>query len=207
MYGEELWGHWERVNAIMLSWLMNSVSKSLLSGIAFANTAVDVWNHLKERFDRVDGSRTFGLHKYIVSLQQGISSVSVYYTKLKNLWDELEALVPSLYCNCDKSQGILIYLNRQKLYQFLIRLNDSYYQARSQIILMDPLPVINQAYAVIVGDKSQKVMSISILSMGMNYVGLDSVATYSMMGSCSGPSVGSSSGTIQKFKEKHSSGM
>jgi len=34
IYGEELWGHWERVNAIVLSWLMNSVSKSLLSGIA-----------------------------------------------------------------------------------------------------------------------------------------------------------------------------
>ncbi|KAH0679854.1 hypothetical protein KY284_020939 [Solanum tuberosum] len=69
VYGEELWGQWKRVNAIVLSWLMNSVSKSLLSGVAFASSALQVWNDLKERFDRVDGSRTYSLHKDIVTLQ------------------------------------------------------------------------------------------------------------------------------------------
>ncbi|KAH0672182.1 hypothetical protein KY284_023269 [Solanum tuberosum] len=49
VYSDDLGGHWERVNAIVLSWLMNSVSKSLLSRIAFATTAFDVWNDLKER--------------------------------------------------------------------------------------------------------------------------------------------------------------
>lgn len=82
VYSDDLGGHWERVNAIVLSWLMNSVSKSLLSRIAFATTAFDVWNDLKERFDRVDGSRTYSLHKVITSLQQGTASVSVYYTRL-----------------------------------------------------------------------------------------------------------------------------
>lgn len=41
-FSEELWGQWERVNAIVLSWLMNSVSKSLLSDIAFASIAFQV---------------------------------------------------------------------------------------------------------------------------------------------------------------------
>lgn len=49
---------------------MNLVSKSLLSGIAFVTSALQVWNDLKERFDRVDGSRTYTIHKYIASLQQ-----------------------------------------------------------------------------------------------------------------------------------------
>lgn len=115
VYNEELWGQWERVNAIVLSWLMNSVSKSLLSGIAFATTAFDVWTDLKERFDRVDGSRSYSLHKDISSLQQGNMSVSVYYTRLKNLWDEFEALVPSPSCNCDRSKGFVIHLNKQNI--------------------------------------------------------------------------------------------
>ncbi|XP_055822124.1 uncharacterized protein LOC129890635 [Solanum dulcamara] len=85
IYGEELWSQWERVNAIVLSWLMNSVSKSLLSGIAFSSNAMDAWTDLQERFDRVDGSRTYSLHKEITTLQQGTTSISAYYTKLKAL--------------------------------------------------------------------------------------------------------------------------
>ncbi|XP_015164024.1 uncharacterized protein [Solanum tuberosum] len=171
---------------------MNSVSKSLLSGIAFATTAFDVWNDLKERFDRVDGSRTYSLHKDITSLQQGTASVSVYYTRLKTLWDEFEALVPPPCCNCDKSRGFVVHLNRQKLYQFFMGLNESYHQARSQILLMDPLPNINQAYAMIVGDESQKAVVTSTGGMGMSAVGMESLSLYSK--------VGNSSGVSQRFK-------
>ncbi|XP_055826288.1 uncharacterized protein LOC129894636 [Solanum dulcamara] len=131
MYTEEPWGQWERVNAVVLSWLMNAVLKSLLSGIAFASNALDVWTNLEERFDRVDGSLTYSLHKEIATLQQGTASVAVYNTKLKALWDEFEVLVPSPCCKCEKFRGFVAHMNRQKLYQFLMGLNDSYHQARS----------------------------------------------------------------------------
>jgi len=78
-------GNWERVNAIVLSWIMNSVSKSLLGGIMYASSAKVVWDDLFERFNKVDGSRTFNLHKEIATLSQGTSSVFVYYSKLKGL--------------------------------------------------------------------------------------------------------------------------
>lgn len=38
------------------------------------------------------------------------------------------------------------------------RLNDSYFQFRSQTLLMNPLPTMNQAYAMIVNDEGQKIM-------------------------------------------------
>ncbi|XP_049378051.1 uncharacterized protein LOC125842777 [Solanum stenotomum] len=126
----------------------------------------------EERFDRVDGSRTYSLHKDITSLQQRTASVSVYYTRLKNLWDEFEALVPPPCCNCDKSKSFVVHLNRQKLYQFLMGLNESYHQARSQIFLMDLLPNINQAYAMIIGDESQKAVVTSTSGMDMTAVDL-----------------------------------
>ncbi|XP_055834507.1 uncharacterized protein LOC129903053 [Solanum dulcamara] len=186
MYGEELWGQWERVNAIVLSWLMNSVSKSLLSGIAFASNASSVWTDLQERFDRVDGSRTYSLHKEIATLQQGTVSVSTYYTKLKALWDEFEVLVPSPCCNCEKSRGFVAHMNRQKLYQFLMGLNDTYHQARSQILMIDHLPNINQAYAMIVGDESQKAVVTGINNLGLYASNSESVAMYSRAGNSSG---------------------
>ena len=44
-YSENLWKHWDRVDAIVQSWLMNSVSKSL-GGIMYAATAKAVWQDL-----------------------------------------------------------------------------------------------------------------------------------------------------------------
>ncbi|XP_016546143.1 uncharacterized protein LOC107846212 [Capsicum annuum] len=155
-FHEKYWYQWERCNAIVLSWLMNSVSLNLVSGIAYASDAHAVWTELKERFDKVDGSRSFNLHREIATLVQGASSISVYFSKLKDLWNEVEALVPLPSCNCNKSKHFLDHVQRQKLYQFLMGLNDSYIQARSQILLMTPLPTINQAYSMLMSDESQK---------------------------------------------------
>ncbi|KAH0722748.1 hypothetical protein KY290_005396 [Solanum tuberosum] len=109
-FGEELWAQWGRANDVVLSWLMKVVSNSLLSGIVYASNAYVVWEELKERFDKVNGARTFNLHKEITSLTQGTSSVSTYFTKLKGLWNELKSLVPTLGCECEKSRDFLIYL-------------------------------------------------------------------------------------------------
>ena len=147
-YSENLWNHWDRVDSIVQSWLMNSVSKSSLGGIMYAATAKAVWQDLQESFTKIDGSRTFNLHKEIATLTQGVNSVTVYFSKLKTLWEEFEALVPPPGCNCERSKEFIVHLQKLKLFQFLMGLNDSYNQARSQILLMSPLPSINQAYAM-----------------------------------------------------------
>ena len=81
---------WDRCNAMVLSWLMSNVSKDLVSGILFCFNATLVWSDLNERFDKVNMSRIFHLHKSIVTHTQGTSLVSVYYSKLKDLWDEFD---------------------------------------------------------------------------------------------------------------------
>ncbi|XP_075080287.1 uncharacterized protein LOC142165810 [Nicotiana tabacum] len=146
--------HWERVNAIVLSWIMNSVSKGLLGGIMYASSAQAVWEDLLERFNKIDGSRTFNLHKEIATLTQGTASVSIYFSRLKDLWEEFEALVPAPPCDCEKSRDFVLYLQKLKLYQFLMGLNESYSQAKSQILMRSLLPTVNQAYAMIVSDES-----------------------------------------------------
>ena len=65
---------WDRVNAIVLGWILNTISEELFRGKIFSKRASDVWTELKETFDRVDGSVTFNLHHKINSLSQnGIS--------------------------------------------------------------------------------------------------------------------------------------
>lgn len=85
---------WDRCNAIVISWLMCNVSKDLLSGVFFCSDNNLIWEDLKERFDKINSSRTFQLHKEIFTSVQGTSSVSAYYFRLKNLWDEYDSIMP-----------------------------------------------------------------------------------------------------------------
>ncbi|KAH0673271.1 hypothetical protein KY284_024358 [Solanum tuberosum] len=69
-FGPNLTALWERCNAIVLSWIMNCVSKELLGGIVYSTNAAAVWSDLKERYDKVDGSRIYQLYKEIASISQ-----------------------------------------------------------------------------------------------------------------------------------------
>ncbi|XP_070019435.1 uncharacterized protein [Nicotiana sylvestris] len=107
-FKEELWYQWKRCNAIVQSWIMNIVSSNLLGGMVYADSAQDVWEDLKERFNK----------------------------------------------------------------------------ARIQILLMTPLPLVNQAYAMIVSDEAQKAMGAASNSVGLlgTMPNLDPTAMYSKSG-------------------------
>ncbi|XP_070049853.1 uncharacterized protein [Nicotiana tomentosiformis] len=82
-YGTNLVDLWECCNAIVLSWLMNCVSPKLLSGMVYSSNASAIWDDLKERFDKVDCSRSFQIHKEIAFASQGTSLISTYFSKLR----------------------------------------------------------------------------------------------------------------------------
>ncbi|XP_075101604.1 uncharacterized protein LOC142177042 [Nicotiana tabacum] len=109
--------------------------KELVTGVLLSSNAHDIWSALEECFDK------------------GTSYVSVYFTRLKDLWDEYDSLM-ALPCGCPKSKEFLKHLQHQRLYQFLMGLNEGYNQAGSQILLQTRLPTVSQAYAKIVQDES-----------------------------------------------------
>ncbi|XP_055807046.1 uncharacterized protein LOC129875845 [Solanum dulcamara] len=135
--GSENYSVWSRSMRIAI---LGRISKELLSGIVYSSDASSVWNDLKERFDKVDGSRIFQLHREIATTTQGTSSISEYFTKLRLLWAEFDSLAPFPGCDCKKSHDFEEFMKRQKLLQFLMGLNESYEQSRGQILMLVPLP-------------------------------------------------------------------
>ncbi|KAH0712444.1 hypothetical protein KY289_008403 [Solanum tuberosum] len=93
---------------------MNSVSKDLLNSIVYGSSAHAVWDELQERFNKVNRVRIFQLHREITTLSEGTSSTSVYFSKLKELWDEYDMLVPSPRCGCPKSKDYVQHLQDQR---------------------------------------------------------------------------------------------
>lgn len=147
---------WERCNALVLFWIMNSVSKEIFGGTVYAVDASTVWNDLKEQYDKVNGSRIFSLHREIGKLTQGNNTVSSYFCKLKQLWDEYSSLVLLPSCACDTAKQYIAHDQQHKLLQFLMGLNESYAQIRSHILMMVPLPSVGQAFSIISQEESHK---------------------------------------------------
>ncbi|KAF8397102.1 hypothetical protein HHK36_016009 [Tetracentron sinense] len=139
---------WKRVNSMVISWILNSVSKEIASSIIYMKSACEIWNDLKERFSEKNNPRIFQLKKAICGLNQDQMSLNSYFTKLKILWEEYSnySIVP--HCSngsaCAALKMTLDFQQKEYTMQFLMGLNDSYANLRSQILLNDPLPQINK---------------------------------------------------------------
>lgn len=77
-YNTKLQEQWKACNTIVLSQIMNTVSKNILSGIIYASIAYFVWEDLKESFDKVNRVRIWKLHREITMLMQDTNSIYIY---------------------------------------------------------------------------------------------------------------------------------
>lgn len=154
---------WERANAVVCSWILNSVSDSIYSAHASTEDASVVWTELFETYHKADGSVVFNIHQQINSLTQGTLSVSEYFSKLDALWKEFDGLTNLVECSCEAAAKFNNHAKLMKLMQFLSGLDSSYNQVKSHILLMDPLPNVRTAFSIVSREEShQKNGSLSL---------------------------------------------
>ncbi|KAK8944295.1 hypothetical protein KSP39_PZI008246 [Platanthera zijinensis] len=140
--------YWDSCNSILISWIFNSLDKSIQHSVAYMDTTKAVWDDLKARFSLGNALCINELRSQLASLHQQGSSVMHYYTKLKGMWDELHSYstVPSYTCGA--VQAFVKEHEEEKLHQFLMGLDDATFGTkRSQILSMDPLPT--KAYTIV----------------------------------------------------------
>ncbi|XP_019260972.1 PREDICTED: uncharacterized protein LOC109238930 [Nicotiana attenuata] len=142
---------------------MSFVAQELRNGKVYSSNAQKVLEAFKDRFDKVNATKIYHMNTEISSLTQGISNVSIYYSKLNDLWAEFESIIPYPSCDCARSRLFVEFLRQQKLMKFLMGLNDTYAPQRSQIIMMNPTPTLDQAYSMLIQEKTQR-MSGTLMS-------------------------------------------
>ena len=82
--------------------------------------------------------------------------VSTYYTRLKFLWDELKGFQPLPECACGTMKTWMEFQQQEYVMQFLMGLNESFVQTRSQILMMEPLPPIAKVFSLVAQDERQR---------------------------------------------------
>ena len=102
----------------------------------------------------------FELKRSLSSPQQGTYSVSTYFTQLKSLWDELSSFRHLPTCTCGGLK-VLDFHYQEYIFQFLMRLNDSFSSVRGQILIIDHLPSINNSFAIILQEERQCLVAFS----------------------------------------------
>lgn len=152
---------WERCNDMVLSWLLNSISPDIANSVIYADTAKEVWDDLYNRFSQGNLARIFQIKRAICTLLQEQSSINVYYTKLKTLWDELASYTSIPNCSCGSLKEIQEYQQQERVYQFLMGLNDSYAALRSQTLAMGSLPTLGKVYSTFIQEEKQRELHIN----------------------------------------------
>ncbi|KAL2244055.1 UNVERIFIED_CONTAM: hypothetical protein Sindi_0523500 [Sesamum indicum] len=131
------------------TWILNAISKDIVNAYLCANSARALWLELKANMENVTRPLLYKIQQGISTITQGNLSITTYYTKLKQLWDELICLMPPAMCTCENCTCVC---NRTKidqseasqLIQFLMGLNETYDNIRNQILVLDPIAACEQ---------------------------------------------------------------
>ncbi|GAA0174360.1 hypothetical protein LIER_41711 [Lithospermum erythrorhizon] len=131
---EDTYKQWVKVNATLISWILNSMSKDLERGFAYATDAFMLWEEIKTQFGGGVGPRVYEIRRAIYTPKQGKDSVDVFYNILKGLKTGLR----------------FGDFEEEKMMLFLMGLNDEFKSTRNQIFMYDLLPNLAKAYGMIV---------------------------------------------------------
>ncbi|XP_057965458.1 uncharacterized protein LOC131156022 [Malania oleifera] len=143
---------------MVISWLLNSISKDISSSIIYCESASVIWADLKEQYSQVNGPPLYKLKQNISNHVQGSLSVTLYFAKLKGLRDELaEIQSPHICtcstCTCGACKNNLAQQESDNMLTFLMGLNESYGVTCGHILLMDPLPIVSHTYALVMQEE------------------------------------------------------
>ncbi|KAA8548017.1 hypothetical protein F0562_004446 [Nyssa sinensis] len=146
---------WNQTKDMVLTWILNSISPSLANSLEYHTDPRAVWLDLSSRFCHGNNARIYHLKRALSSLHQTTNSVHDYFNQIKQLWDELSHLQPATDPKDMQRQA-----DDERVFQFLLGLNDSFAPLRTQILAMDPLPSIGKVFSILFQEEQQRLLNL-----------------------------------------------
>ncbi|KAL0427167.1 UNVERIFIED_CONTAM: hypothetical protein Slati_2891500 [Sesamum latifolium] len=141
---EEL-DEWIRNDYMVITWILNSVSKKIVDAFIYVSSARSLWLQLEARYGGSNGPMIYNWSE-ISSITQGDVCDRIFH-KNNNAWDELTCLDPVPACTCNVHRQV----SEREASRQLMRLMglNVFDHVRSQILLMDPRPHVEKAFSMV----------------------------------------------------------
>ncbi|XP_035546246.1 uncharacterized protein LOC118348506 [Juglans regia] len=146
---------WNQTKDMVLTWILNSISPSLANSLEYHTNPREVWVDLQSRFNHGNNAHLYHLKRALSSLQQNTNSIHEYYNHIKQIWDKLSHLQ-----NINDLKDMQNQADDERVFQFLLGLNDSFAQLRTQILAMDPLPPITKVFSILFHEEQQRLLQL-----------------------------------------------
>jgi hypothetical protein len=91
---------WDRYNSLVIAWINQTLNPSISKSVIWLDTAKEIWENLRRKFHQADAFRNAAIQGELYNLHQGEQIVSEYFTRMENLWLELESFRPTPQCVC-----------------------------------------------------------------------------------------------------------
>jgi len=109
----------------------------------------------------------FQIQRELCVISQGHQSVTEYFTQIKKLGDAYNSII-SLPCYstsgelCVSLIATKKMIQEQELMQFWVGLHEDYRNVRENILMIKPLPSLDQVYQIVLQEEKQRSLSSSV---------------------------------------------
>ncbi|GAV71584.1 UBN2_3 domain-containing protein [Cephalotus follicularis] len=130
-----------------MAWLINSMESHISLTYLFLRTAKTIWDAVNKNYSDLENvSQVFEIKNKLKDLRQGSMDITAYFNELQMLWQEIDLHYEADWEGLEGNQKLKKHLEKERLYEFLARLNRELEEVRRRILGHRPLPSIDDAF-------------------------------------------------------------
>lgn len=105
---------------------------------------------MEKRYRQSNKPTIYRLKRSLSNVRQDAQSIAKYRNTINGLWDELDQVR-----TVSAMSELESYHSEERVFQFLVGLNDSYQQLRSQILAMEPFPDMDRVLGLLFQEEEE----------------------------------------------------
>lgn len=147
--------NWRISDDRVMATLCMSVYTTIRSSLEDHNTAKEMWDYLKARYQQSSSALRYSTLKHLHHLQQQDMSVEEYYAAFTRLSSQLDSMVPKPNSTCKDCVARDKYEQQNMIFQFVMGLRSEFEPIRAQLLGRATLPTMTEALSAVSAEETR----------------------------------------------------